>query len=514
MTGHTPKKSTSATNAIPSPTLEAEPGAWQALAVLLASMFMALLDTTVVNVALPTMQTTLSASESSLSWVIAGYALALGLALIPAGRIGDRMGHKGVFIAGVALFTAASVACGLAQSDTQLVIFRFAQGLGGGLFTPAVTAFIQLLFPGPVRGKAFAAMGAVIGISTAIGPVVGGLIIQAFGDANGWRLVFGINLPIGLVTIAAAVVLLPGITPRSENAGHPPRARIDWIGLVLLTVGLIALLVPLIQGQDADWATWTFLTIAAAVVLLVLFAAWEVVYARRGHDPLVPPRLFTHPAFSGGVGLAMVYFAAFTSIFFVLSILWQAGLGHTALETGLMLVPFAVGSIIASSLSDRLSRRLGRTVLILGTLLVTIGLAWTWLILRAADPIELTSWNLLLPLLIAGIGNGAFIAPNTAFIIATVTWSEAGAASGVVATAQRIGSAIGIAVVGSVLFSTLTITGPATVPPAFTDAAAAAMAVSTGLSLAALLLVFVLPRHATARPSPANTAGGRPVPGR
>jgi Na+/melibiose symporter-like transporter len=283
---------------------------------------------------------------------------------------------------------------------------------------------------------------------------------------------------------------------------------------VLLTVGLVGLLVPLIQGQDASWATWTFLALAVAVVLLVFFAAWEVAYARRGYDPLVPPRLFTHPAFSGGVGLAMVYFAAFTSIFFVLSILWQAGLGHTALETGVMLLPFAVGSMIASALSDRLSRRLGRTVLMLGTLLVTIGLTWTWLILRAANPVELTSWNLLLPLLIAGIGNGAFIAPNTEFIIATVIWSDAGAASGVVATAQRIGSAIGIAVVGNVMFGTLTITGPATVPAAFTDAAAAAMAVSTGLSLAALVLVFVLPRHVTARPSPASTAGSRAVPGR
>lgn len=498
-----------ASTAITATPLASPAASWRALIVLLGGMFMALLDATVVNVALPTMQTTLDASEAALSWVISGYALAFGLALIPAGRIGDRVGHKGLFVAGVTLFTLASAACGLAQYDTQLVIFRVVQGLAAGLFTPAVTAFIQLLFPAPVRGKAFAVMGAVIGVSTAIGPVVGGLIIEAFGDTDGWRLVFGINLPIGLATLVAAALLLPKADSRQAT-----RSGVDWIGLVLLTGGLVALLVPLIQGQDAGWPTWTFLTLAAAVGLLLAFAAWEVGYARRGRDPLVPPRLFTHPAFSGGVGLAVVYFAAFTSIFFVLSILWQAGLGHTALETGIMLVPFAVGSIIASSFSDRLSRRLGRTVLLLGTLLVTIGLAWTWLTLRLADPVALTHWDLLLPLLIAGVGNGAFIAPNTAFIIATVTWSEAGAASGVVATAQRIGSAIGIAVVGSVLFGSLAITGPGTVPAAFTHAAAAAIAVSSGLSLAAFVLVFALPKHTEANSTPRSTPGNPAAPSR
>ena len=506
MTAQGPEASGGATT----PTTAAPPLSWRPLTVLLGGMFMALLDSTVVNVALPTIQTTLDASETALSWVISGYALAFGLALIPAGRIGDRLGHKGVFLAGIMLFTLASAACGLAQSDTQLVVFRVIQGLAGGLFTPAVTAFIQLLFPGPVRGKAFAVMGTVIGVSTAIGPVVGGLIIQAFGDVNGWRLVFGLNLPIGLVTLVAATLLLPGPT----NSDRPPRAGIDWAGLVLLTSGLVALLVPLIQGQDTGWPTWTYLTLTAAVLLLVGFAAWEIGYANRGRTPLVPPRLFTHPAFSGGVGLAVVYFAAFTSIFFVLSILWQAGLSHSALDTGIMLVPFALGSIVASSLSDRLSRLLGRTLLLLGTLLVTIGLGWTWLILRDANPAALTHWDLLVPLLIAGIGNGAFIAPNTAFIIATVTRSDAGAASGVIATAQRIGSAVGIAVVGSVLFGTLTVTGPATVPAAFTHAAATAIAVSTGLSLASFLLVFMLPKNPSGKPVSVRSADGPALPNR
>src|SRR3954447_23823842 len=473
------------------PPATVSPRAWRALVFLLAGMFIALLDTTIVNVALPTIRTSLDASESTLSWIISGYALAFGLALIPAGRIGDRIGHKWVFFTGIALFTVASAACGLAQSDTQLVVFRVIQGLAGGIFVPAVTAFIQLLFPGQVRGKAFAIMGAVIGVSSALGPIVGGLIIQAFGETSGWRLVFGVNLPIGVATLVAAALLLPAKHPTDPAA----KAGIDWTGLLLLTAGLVALLVPLIEGQDKGWPTWTYVTLAAGVVLLVVFALWEVAYTRRGRSPLVPPHLFSHGSFTGGVILALVYFAAFTSIFFTISILWQTGLGHTALESGLVSIPFAIGSIVGASQSNRLAERLGRTVLLVGTALVSIGLISLWLVLLRVAPADLTNWALLGPLLVAGLGNGAFIAPNAQFIIATVDRAEAGAASGVVSTMQRVGSAVGIAIIGSVLFGSLTITGPDTVASGFTDAAADAMAVSAAFSVAALLLVFVLPKR-------------------
>jgi MFS family permease len=172
--------------------------AWQALSVLLIGMFMSLLDATIVNVALPTIRTSLSANEATLSWIISGYALAFGLVLIPAGRLGDRFGHKWVFFTGLALFTVASLACGLALDSTQLVIARVIQGLAGGIYLPAVTAFIQILFSGRTRGKAFAIMGAAIGVSSALGPIVGGLLIQAFGEKEGWRYVFDVNVPIGI----------------------------------------------------------------------------------------------------------------------------------------------------------------------------------------------------------------------------------------------------------------------------------------------------------------------------
>jgi EmrB/QacA subfamily drug resistance transporter len=423
---------------------------WLAFAVVLLGTAMALLDTTIVNVALPVIRTSIKADESTLSWIVSGYALAYGLALIPAGRIGDRFGHKWVFAVGIALFTIASFAAGVSQNSGELITARVVQGLAGGIFFPPVTALIQLMFPGRVRGRAFAIFGAVIGVATAVGPIVGGLLIQWLGDENGWRSIFFVNLPFGVVAFVAALVLLPAGAEGGKARG------VDLAGFVLLAGGLTAILVPLIQGQDQGWPMWTYLSLAGGVVLLVLFALWELGVVRRGRTtPLVPPHLFSHPAFTGGVLLALVYFAAFTSIFFSISLYWQSGLGHTALESGLVSIPFAIGSIVGASQSNRLAEKLGRTVLVIGTALVSIGLLATWLVVWRISPLDITNWDLLGPLLVAGFGSGMFIAPNAQFIVATVDRPEAGAAAGVIGTMQRIGSAIGIAIIGSILFGNI-----------------------------------------------------------
>jgi EmrB/QacA subfamily drug resistance transporter len=493
---------------------------WLAFAVVLLGTSMALLDTTIVNVALPVIRTSIDADEATLSWIVSGYALAYGLALIPAGRIGDRFGHKWVFVVGIGLFTISSFAAGVSQSSGELITARVVQGLAGGIFFPAVTALIQLMFPGRVRGKAFAIFGAVIGFSTALGPLVGGLLIQWLGDENGWRSIFFVNLPFGVICFVAALILLP--------AGAEGRAArgVDIVGFLLVAGGLTAILVPLIQGQDEGWPLWTYLSLAGGLVLLALFAIWELGVARRGRTtPLVPPHLFSHPSFTGGVLLALVYFAAFTSIFFTISIFWQAGLGHTALESGLVSIPFAIGSIVGASQSDRLAERFGRNVLVFGTALVSIGLIATWLVVWRVSPLDITNWELLGPLLVAGFGSGMFIAPNAQFIVATVDRPEAGAASGVVGTMQRIGSAIGIAVIGSVLFGNLPGSfGPTkaqiaeagqkygaqgqdavkaalktiaehNVAHGFGSAAAWALFVSAIFAVASFLLVFTLPRR-------------------
>ncbi|GAA2239946.1 MFS transporter [Rarobacter faecitabidus] len=461
-----------------------------ALAVLILGVGMGMLDTTIVNVALPTISTSIGATEATLSWIISGYALAYGLILIPAGRIGDRVGHKWVFIVGLTGFTLASLACGLADSGNALVIGRVAQGLFGGLFFPAVTALIQLMYSGRERGKAFAAMGAAIGVSTALGPIVGGVLIEWLGDADGWRSIFFVNLPFGIIAVIAAILVLPGGAEAAKERG------VDWFGFVLLAGALVAILVPLIEGQEKDWPLWTWLSLIGGALLVVLFAVWELGVVRRGRtSPLVPPHLFSHPAFTGGVVLALVYFAAFTSIFFTISILWQSGLGHSALESGFVAIPFAIGSILGASQSDRIAHRFGRGALVMGTAMVALGLAAVWLVLVLVPAADLNHWQLLAPLAVAGIGSGLFIAPNAQFIVATVDRTEAGAASGVIGTMQRIGSAIGIAVIGSVFFGTLKISGAADVARGFVDSAAHAMAVSAILAVVAFALVFVLPKR-------------------
>lgn len=467
---------------------------WLALAVLILGVSMALLDTTIVNVALPTIRTSIDASEATLSWIISGYALAYGLALIPAGRIGDRIGHKWVFITGLSLFTVASLACGLAQDSTQLIVARIAQGFAGGIFFPPVTALIQVMFPPRNRGAAFAVMGATIGFSTALGPLVGGLLIEWLGTAEGWRSIFFVNLPFGIIAVVAAFILLPSKGERGVRTG------VDLIGFVLLSGSLVALLVPLIQGQDEGWPLWTFLSLLGGLILLVLFALWERHVAARGRSPLVPPHLFAHAQFTSGAILALVYFAAFTSIFFTISIFWQSGLGHTALESGLVSIPFAIGSIIGAAQSNRLAERLGRTVLVIGTGMVAVGLIALWLVLLIVPSPDLTSWELLVPLLVAGIGSGLFIAPNAQFIVATVDNSEAGAASGVIGTVQRIGSAIGIAVIGSVFFGLLVFPTdhqptPDEIANAFGHSATWSLAVSALFAVAAFALVFTLPKR-------------------
>jgi EmrB/QacA subfamily drug resistance transporter len=463
---------------------------WLALAVLLVGAFMALLDTTIVNVAIPTIRTSLAASNATLSWIVSGYALAFGLALIPAGRVGDRLGHKWVFIAGLSLFTVASLACGLATDDTWLISARAVQGLAGGMFFTPITALIQLMFSDRKRARAFAMMGATIGFSVALGPLVGGLIIQASGADGGWRLVFDVNVPLGVLAVIAAVMLLAAGAENSATAA-------DWPGLILLSAALVALLTPLIQGQQEGWPPWTYASMAGAIALLAVFGLWERHIETIGGNPLVPPRLFAHASFTGGVLLALVYFAAFTSIFFTIALLWQAGLGRTALQSGLVVTPFAIGLIGGASQSDAFAARFGRNVLVAGLGLVAVGITAVWLLLARTPSTGYSGWQLVAPLLIAGVGSGFFIAPNVDFIVASVDPQDAGAASGVIGTMQRVGSAIGIAIIGTILFGTLHINsaGPNAVARAFGHSATLAMAASAGLSVAAFALVFALPKR-------------------
>jgi EmrB/QacA subfamily drug resistance transporter len=486
---HTPVTSPAAALTATAPS-RTGPNPWRTLAVVLVGAFMALLDVTVVNVALPSIATGLGAGETVLEWVVAGYALAFGLVLIPAGRLGDRFGHRTTFACGLAVFTLASLACGLAQSPLQLVAARIVQGIGAGLFQPAIPATIQTNFTGRDRSRAFGMLGATIGLSTALGPLLGGALVELGGPDHGWRWIFLVNVPIGLVIVPLALRLLP------RPARTVPRG-VDPVGLLLLSAGLVALLLPLIEGQRLDWPAWTWASFAASAVLLGGLWAWEVRLAGRGGEPLIPVDLVRRLPFAAGCLLALVYFASFTSLFFTISLLWQTGLGRSPLAAGLVVIPFALANMVVAGLSDRFSARLGRRVLILGCALMSTGLSLVLVVLHLQAPAP-SAWALAGPLALAGIGNGLFIAPNQDFVLATVERQEAGAASGFLSTAQRIGSSIGIAAVGTVLFGTLDARGPADLARAFTHSAQLATVLNVGLVLLALVLVLALPKKARA----------------
>jgi len=425
-----------------------DPLRWRALAICLVAGFMSLLDVSIVNVALPAVQSGLGASSSELSWVVSGYALTFGLVLIPAGRLGDDRGRRRMFIAGLALFTATSAAAGLATSPTWLVVTRLLQGAAGGLLNPQIVGFIQQLFRGKERGRAFGLFGTTIGISTAVGPLLGGLLLQWGGEAEGWRWVFYVNVPIGVVALA----LCPWLLPRDTDTGTP--RPLDLVGALLLGLGVVALMFPLVLAeQDPGSAPWWLLAVAAA--LLVAFAGWERRYRRtRGH-PLVNFQLLRTRSYAVGTTLGLLYFAGFTAIFFVLTLFFQQGLHYSPLVAGLVLTPFALGSAVSSAVGGRIVSRFGKPLVVVGLLVVAVGLAGTDIVLRLDTGADI-GWAIAGPLLLAGIGSGLVIAPNQTLALDEIPPREGGTAAGVLQTGQRIGSAIGIAAVGAVFFGRLT----------------------------------------------------------
>ena len=463
---------------------------------LLIGASMSVMNATIVNVALPSMRASLGATPAALSWIISGWALAFGLSFIPAGRLGDRIGHRRIFLLGIGLFALSSAACGMAQSVNQMIGARIVQGIAGGLFFPTATIYIQLLFKGAFRGKAFAVMAMVLGLASALGPMVGGLLISAFGAEKGWRLVFFVNLPVGLLVFVWSFFLLP---KKGEIRGTAK--GFDLLGLLLLTAGLSAILVPLIEGRAQGWPAWTYMSLASGAGFLVILAAWEKHLEHKGSFAVLPAKLFRHASFSAGVVLELVFYASFVSIFYILSLLWQSGFGNSALSTGILSVPFAFGSILGATYSARITRAIGRQVLVIGTAALALGLLSIALILSSMPVASISIYTLFLPLFVVGIGSGLFVAPNVQFIVATADPSDAGAAGGVVATMQRIGTSIGLAIVGSVFWGCLDLprgsigrAGTAEVANAFAHSASVAIGVCAGLAVIATALVFSLPK--------------------
>lgn len=424
-----------------------DPRRWKALWVCLVAGFMTLLDVSIVNVALPSIQTGVDATPSDLQWVVSGYALAFGLTLVPSGRIGDVLGRRTVFVVGVVLFGLASLACGLAPNSALLVVARLVQGAAGGILNPQVSGLIQQLFRGAERGRAFGLLGATIGISTAVGPVVGGVILDGLGEQSGWRWIFFVNLPIAAAAVLLARRWLPDPPPRD----HARRIDADPVGVVLLGAGVLGLLLPVVEtGRGGAGVPWWVAVLGVA--FLSAFFGWERSYTRKGRSPLVDLVLFRVPGYASGAAVGTIYFAGFTGIFFVLTIFFQERLGYTPLLAGLAVTPFAAGSAVTSAIGGRLVSRFERSLVTVGLTVVLVGVIGVDIVLAAVDSSAL-GWWLAGPLLVAGIGSGLVISPNITLTVDQVPVERAGTAGGLLQTGQRIGTAAGIALVGAVFYA-------------------------------------------------------------
>ena len=425
---------------------ELDPNRWTALISVLTAAFMVLLDISIVAVAIPAIRSNLAATNGDIQFVVAGYGLAYALVLITGGRLGDIHGRKRLFMIGMGGFVLASLLCGLAQSAVMLDVSRVLQGLMAALMFPQVLSIIQVTFPQHERARAFGTLGAVIGVATIAGPLVGGIIIRDDITGGSWRWIFLVNLPIGIVSLAVAARVL-----RESRAPHA--RRLDLVGVAIASVGLFLLVYPLVEGQDAGWPVWTFICMALSPVVLAVFVLYERSLP-ESRFPLVQLSLFGIPSFRIGVLISGLFLAGVPAFFFTFSLTLQAGLGFSALHAGLTTAPWSVGSAVASVMSVRLAPKLGRWTIVIGGALLTVGVLAIILTLHLRG-VSVSTWDLIPSFVVAGLGMGTIVAPLLNIILAGVPGRDAGSASGVLTTFQQLGGAVGVAVVGVVFFGLL-----------------------------------------------------------
>lgn len=421
---------------------EPHPRRWRILGVSLVVGFMSLLDVSIVNVAIPSMQRGLDTSAGTVQWVVSGYALAFGLTLVAGGRLGDAYGRRRLMLIGLAGFTVASAAVGFAPNAPLVVLARLAQGAFAGLLTPQNSGLIQQLFRGRERARAFGMFGFTVSAASAFGPVLGGLIIAAAGEEDGWRWLFLVNVPIGLVAALAVLRMVPR-KPRSEERVDN---RIDVPGALLLGLTVLCLLYPVVSIEGGQRVP---LVLLVGVPLFAwAFVRWERRTTERGHPPLLDLRLLrTLPGYVNGLAIGALYFTGFTGLLLVLSIHLQEQLGLSPLQAGLAIMPFAVGSAVSAPVAGRYVSDAGRLLTVGALGVMVTGVVLVALLAPGHDPI----WPWLAPtLLLTGLGAGAVVSPNITLTLAEVPPSMGGAAGGALQTGQRIGASIGAALLVSV----------------------------------------------------------------
>jgi len=420
-----------------------------ALIVVALAFAIDLLDNTIVNIAIPSIQADLGASFAAIQWLTAGYALAFAVLLITGGRLGDVVGYKKLFMTGVAGFTIASLLSGLAWNTEVLIAARLLQGAMAALMVPQVMSLMQVMYPPKERGAVMGLFGAIGGLAASLGPVIGGLLIQANIGGLDWRPIFLINIPLGLFAFIAAIKFLP-------NGKSPHPLKLDVFGTGLIVVALGLLLFPLIQGRELDWPAWVFIMMAASLPVFAFFWWWQLKKNAKDASPLIIPSLFKANSFRVGLMVNVVFQMIMLGFFFTFTLVLQIGLGYKVLEAALTGLPTAVGiSFSIGFLAQKLTKKLGRYTMTLGTILMAIGLGTIVFALSMSGQ-DTQPWEFIPGLLLTGAGMGLVMGLMFSVTLKDVDTKHAGSASGTLNAVSQLGGAIGIAIVGVIFFGHLT----------------------------------------------------------
>ncbi len=462
---------------------------WFALAIVMTAAFMDLVDVTIVNIAIPSIQQDAGASVSQIQWITAGYALAFAAGLITGGRLGDIHGRKRVFLIGIGGFTLASALCGFAANPEMLVASRILQGGMAALMVPQVLSIVHATFPAHERGKVFGLFGAIVGLGAVSGPLLGALLTEWNLFGLEWRPIFLINLPVGI----AGLILGHRFITESKA---PKALKLDLVGVALVTLGMLMLVYPLTRGHELGWPLWGHLSMAGALAVFAALVTYERRKTARDGSPLIELSLFRVKSFAAGIAVQTVFGIALGIFFLVWMLYLQTGLGWSPLRAGLTGVPFSIAVSMAAGLSvQKLVPRFGRKVLQAGALAMAAGvLLYLWESERYG--LGITSWQMALPLVVMGVGMGLIVAPLTDAILSEVPREHSGSASGLINTVQQMGYALGLGLVSVVFFGEL---GddllPAQLGPAFVDAFQHAMGWVAGVMTVIFLLMFALPKR-------------------
>ncbi|WP_328948992.1 MFS transporter [Streptomyces sp. NBC_01220] len=460
---------------------------WFALAIVMTAAFMDLVDVTIVNIAIPSIKADTGASFSSIQWITAGYALAFAAGLITGGRLGDIYGRKRLFLIGIGGFTVASALCGFAASPEMLVASRILQGGTAALMVPQVLSIVHATFPAHERGKVFGLFGAIVGLGAVSGPLLGALLTEWNIAGLEWRPIFLINLPVGI----AGLILGRKFITESKA---PKALRLDLVGVVLVTLGMLMLIYPLTRGEELGWPLWGYLSMAGSIVVFAGLVLFERVKARRDGSPLVELSLFRVKSFAAGIAVQLTFGIGLGIFFLVWTLYMQEGLGWSALRAGTTGIPFSIAVSFAAGISvQKLVPRFGRKVLQAGALLMIAGLLlYIWESGRYG--MAITSWQMALPLVVMGVGMGLIVAPLADAVLSEVPKEHAGSASGLFNTVQQMGNALGLALVSVIFIGAMgdNLTPPE-IGPAFADAFEHSLWWVAGVLAVIFLVMFALP---------------------